>query len=154
MQAQGKTVRIALTIGVTSLVAGCVQPGYYAPPGPIMLQPYPPPVSYQSSPDYRPPTNGPIPLQAPPPVVMPLPPPANLPSVTEEPIDNSGPIPVQDMPTPASDAGAPPPDTTTSSTPTAAPAPEIVQKAPSSAGGNNVPLEGFRPMKGQTRPTP
>lgn len=144
MRAKGTGVRTALVIGVGSLVAGCVQP-VYMPPGPIQLQPYPPPASYQSTPDYRPPLE-PIPLQAPP-VVQPLPPPD--PSATDVLPDDSGPIPVQDMPAPASDATAPAPPPTP-----AAAEPEVIPKASASGPGRNVPLEGFRPMKGQTRPAP
>lgn len=142
-------VRIVLTIGVASLAAGCVQPGYVQP-GPIMLQPYPPPVSYQSSPDYRPPVAGPIPLQAAP-LVQPLPSPVPAPTVTEEPADNTGPIPVQEMPALVPDAAPASSDAAAAPTP---PPPEIVRKTPASGPGNNVPLEGFRPMKGQTRPAP
>jgi hypothetical protein len=149
MQTLGAAVRIVLTIGVTSLVAGCVQPGYVQP-GPIALQPYPPPVSYQSSPDYRPPISGPIPLQAAP-LVQPLPPPTPAPAVTDLSTDGAGPIPVQEMPPLAPDPAAP--STDAASAPTQA-APEAVRKIPASGPGNNVPLEGFRPMKGQTRPTP
>ena len=149
MQTQGMAVKIVLTIGVASLAAGCVQPGYVQA-GPFMLQPYPPPVSYQSSPDYRPPIAGPIPLQAAPPV-QPLPPPTPAPTATDPSTDNTGPIPVQDMPAPASDSPAPATDATPA---TVAAPPEIIRKTPVSGPGNNVPLEGFRPMKGQTRPTP
>lgn len=145
MQAQDMAVRIVLTIGVALLVTGCVQP-YYVQPGPIQLQPYPP-MSYQSSPDYRPPVAGPIPLQ-PPPLVEPLPAPVPAPSVTEEPTD-TGPIPMQDMPPPVPDTASSSPSTTPA--PPAA-APEVVSKTPTSRPGNNVPLEGFRPMKGQTKP--
>ena len=151
MRAQSMAVKIVVTIGVAALVAGCVEPGYYPPPGPVMLQPYPPPVTYQSTPDYRMPTGGPIPLQSAP-VIQPLPPPAPVPSVTEDPVDTSGPIPVQDMPALAPDPAAP--ATEPAAAPVATPAPEVVRKAPINGAGNNVPLEGFRPMKGQTRPTP
>ena len=148
MQAQGAAVKVFLAIGVACLVAGCVQPGYVQP-GPVQLQPYPPPVSYQSNPDYPPSYSGPIPLLAPPPV-QPLPPPSPAPTTTEPPSDDSGPIPVQDMPPPAPDPAAPAADTT----PPAATPPAIVRNTPVSGPGANVPLEGFRPMKGQTRPTP
>lgn len=155
MRVATTTVRIVLAAGVASLVAGCVQP-FYVQPGPVQLQGYPPPVTYRSSPDYRPPIGGPIALQ-PPPVIQPLPPanPTLAPSVTEVPESDLGPIPVQDMPTPTSDA-APSSEATPGSTPTPAPAapPEIVRKIPAGGPGNNVPLEGFRPMKGQTKPAP
>ncbi len=146
MQAPGSAVRMGLAIGVASLVAGCVQPSYVQP-GPIQLQPYPPPVYYQSTPDYRPPVAGPIPLQSAP-LVQPLPPPTPAPSVTEEPDDKTGPIPVQDLPPLAPDKAP----ATTDAAP-ASPPPEI-RKFPASGPGNNVPLEGFRPMKGTIRPTP
>lgn len=149
MRAGNTTVRISLAIGVASLVAGCVQP-MYVQPGPVQLQGYPPSVSYQSSPSYRPSVGGPIPLQ-PPPIIQPLPPPITAPSATEVPESDLGPIPVQDMPAPTSDTASP----ATPDPAVAAPAPpEIVRKVPASGPGNNVPLEGFRPMKGQTRPTP
>ena len=149
MRVESTAVRIVWVAGVASLVAGCVQPSYVQP-GPVQLQGYPPPVTYRTSPDYRPPLGGPIALQ-PPPVIQPLPP-ASLtptPSVTEVPESDLGPIPVQDMPAPASEAPASPPPAVTPAAP-----PEIIRKIPASGPGNNVPLEGFRPMKGQTKPAP
>lgn len=157
MRVARMTVRSVLIVGTASLVAGCVEP-VYVQPGPVQLQGYPPPVTYRASPGYRPPIGGPIALQ-PPPIVEPLPPPSPVvtPSVTAVPETDLGPIPVQDMPTPASDApstsgssSVPTPETT----PAPAAAPEVVRKIPASGPGNNVPLEGFRPMKGQTRPSP
>ena len=153
MQVVSTTVRVAVMAGVASLVAGCVDP-VYLQPGPVQLQGYPPPVMYRSSPDYRPPIGGPIPLQ-PPPVIQPLPPVSATPppSTADIPDSDLGPIPVQDMPKPTSDAPADPaPDSSPSPAPVAAP--EVVRKVPASGPGNNVPLEGFRPMKGQTRPAP
>ncbi len=143
--------RFGLSIGVASLAAGCVQP-MYAPPGPIQLQSYPPPVYYRSIPDAREPMAAPIPLQ-PAPTIEPLPPPA-APSVTEVPSDDiGGAIPVQDMPPLATDtapvSAAPSPD----GAPTA-PATPAFRKAPTTGAGSNVPLEGFRPMHSQTRPAP
>lgn len=157
MQLAGMTVRSVLIMGTASLVTGCVQP-VYLQPGPIQLQGYPPPVSYRASPDYRPPIGGPIALQ-PPPVIQPLPPasPAIIPGGSAIPDSDLGPIPVQDMPTPTSDTPATSGSTsvpTPEITPTPAAPPEIVRKIPASGPGNNVPLEGFRPMKGQTRPAP
>lgn len=146
MRAASMAVKIVSTIGVASLVAGCVQPTYVQP-GPIMLQPYPPPVTYQSSPDYRPPVGAPIPLQ-PAPLIQPLPPPVAAPTVTDEPMDSTGPIPVQDMPAPVPESAP------SSNVAPAIPPPASVRKIPASGPGNNVPLEGFRPMKGQTRPSP
>ncbi len=153
MRVVSMTVRVVLTAGVASLVAGCVEP-VYLQPGPVQLQGYPPPMTYRSSPDYRPPIAGPIPLQ-PPPVIQPLPPvsPSPPPSASDVPDSDLGPIPVQDMPKPTSDAPADPAPETTATPPPAAP-PEVVRKVPASGPGNNVPLEGFRPMKGQTRPAP
>jgi hypothetical protein len=109
-------------------------------------------VSYRTSPDYRAPVGGPIALQ-PPPIIQPLPPPVLTPppSVTEVPESDLGPIPVQDMPTPVSEAPA---STTPGSAAVPAAPPEIIRKIPASGPGNNIPLEGFRPMKGQTKPAP
>lgn len=155
MRVETAKVRTVLAMGTLSLLAGCVQP-VYVQPGPVQLQGYPPPVSYRSNPDYRPPIGGPIALQ-PAPVIQPLPPaiPALPPSVTEVPEGDLGPIPVQDMPAPTSDAVRPA-EATPEVTPTPSPSapPEIIRKIPASGPGNNVPLEGFRPMKGQTRPAP
>lgn len=155
------TMRRRLAIGAVSLVAaplltGCVEPAYVSP-GPIQLQPYPPSVSYRSVPDYRPPVSAPIPLQAAP-VVEPLPPPTPAPTVTEVPADDlGGAIPVQDMPPLASDATPnPAPTDSTAADPAAAPnpPPQIITKNRTTGSGANVPLEGFRPMHGQTRVTP
>ncbi|MDT7952337.1 MAG: hypothetical protein RQ966_12610 [Acetobacteraceae bacterium] len=143
---------MALTLAAASLASGCVQPGYYMP-GPNGLQPYPLLGGYRSGPDYRPPVAGPIPLQEAPVTRQPLPaepPPA---AATEPPADSAGPIPVQDMPPPAPATSTSPADATPAATaPT--PTPEVVRKVPTSGPGSNVPLEGFRPMKGQTRPAP
>ena len=157
MRVAKMTVRSVLVMGTASLVAGCVQP-VYVQPGPVQLQGYPPPVTYRANPDYRPPIGGPIALQ-PPPIIQPLPPPSPVvtPSETAVPDSDLGPIPVQDMPTPASDApstSGSPSVATPETTPTPAAPPEVVRKIPASGPGNNVPLEGFRPMKGQTRPSP
>lgn len=148
------TMRRGLAIGAVSLLVapiltGCVEPAYVSP-GPIQLQPYPPSVSYRSVPDYRPPVSAPIPLQ-PPPVVEPLPPPTPAPSVTEVPGDDlGGAIPVQDMPPLATETT---PMATDPATAPAAP-PTVVTKTPKTGPGASVPLEGFRPMHGQTRVAP
>ena len=147
MQKAVTSMRVGLAVAVAAMTAGCVEPAYVVP-GPIQLQQYPPAVSYQSVPDYRPPIAGPIPLQ-PAPLVEPLPPPTPAPTVTEVPADDLGnAIPVQDMPTPTTDATTATPD------PTDAPPVQTVRKAPTVGSGTNVPLEGFRPMHGQTRVTP
>lgn len=143
--------RLGGAIAVASLVSACVQPAYQMQ-GPVQLQQYPPAVSYDSSPNYRYPPSSPIPLQAAP-LVDPLPPPARAPAVTETvPEDQSGAIPLTDMPPPSSDRNT----STTAETvadPTSPP-PQVIRKAPSTTAGTNVPLEGFRPMHSQTRPTP
>ena len=142
--------RVGWAVGLAAMTAGCVQPAYVAP-GPIQLQPYPPAVSFRSEPEYRPPVSGPIPLQ-PAPLVEPLPPPIPAPTVTELPADDpTGVIPIQNMPTPTADSVGHTPDAPAVAD---APAPQIVRRTPVSGPGNNVPLEGFRPMRGQTRPTP
>lgn len=138
-----RRTNISLAMVATGfLLAGCVQQPYEPPP--IELQPYPPPISYRTAPDYRQP--GPAPL------AEPLPPPNPLgdtasPSDTLPP-DDTGAIPLQQMPAPVPDTTSP--DTT--ATP-AATAPAPIQRTPNGPG-NAVPLEGFRPMHGQTRLSP
>ena len=151
------STRVALAIGVAALTAGCVAPATVIP-GPIQLQQYPPAVSYQSTPDYRPAISGPIPLQ-PAPQIEPLPPATPAPAVTEVPAtDLGGAIPVQDMPAPTAGAASATPGSDASDSdkpdPATAPPTQIVRKTPSTGPGNNVPLEGFRPMHGQTRVAP
>ena len=138
-------MRVVVAFAAASLLAGCVQPAYL-PAGPIQLQPYPPPVTYQTSPGYRPPLPPPAGFAYPEPA--PLDDPLTPPIGETVPSDESGPIPLQDMP-----ASVPSAASASPAEPTATPAP-APQKPPTSGPGSNVPLEGFRPMRGQTRPTP
>lgn len=137
-----------VVLGAGVLLAGCVQQGYVPPP-PIELLPYPPPVSYRTTPSYRPP--GPAPL------AEPLPPPSPLGeppySDSPAPADDTGAIPIQQMPAPAPEPSAAP-QGETGLTPTPATAAPPVSRPPTVGPGSNVPLEGFRPMHGQTRPAP
>lgn len=137
-------MRIVFVLGAAMLLAGCVQQPYPLPP--IELQPYPPPVSYQTSPAYRPP--GPPPLAEPLPLLNGQNPDQNP---AENPDDQTGPIPLQDMPAPGSETFTP---TGGSTVPPSAAALPSVPSTPTAGPGSNVPLEGFRPMHGQSRPTP
>ena len=138
-------MRPVIALAAAALLAGCVQPAYM-PPRPIELQTYPPPLSYQTSPTYRPPLPPPTPIPLPDsgPLGQPLSPPDSATSTG----DDTGPIPLQQMPPPAAETRP-----STNATTTAEPAP-VAEKPSLSGPGSNVPLEGFRPMHGQTRPTP
>jgi hypothetical protein len=135
-------MRIFVVPGAALLLTGCVQPAY-PPPSPIELLPYPPPISYETTPSYRPPS--------PPPLAEPLPPPTDQTTGDQTPSDDTGPIPLQDMPSPDSTSTAPGP---TQADTTAPPPTPAVPTTPTAGPGSNVPLEGFRPMHGQSRPTP
>ncbi len=141
-------MRIAI-LAAALLLAGCVEQGYQ-PPAPIQLQPYGPAIPYRTIPAYRPPLAEPAPPPALAPVPMPLDAPAAPAPVAPATIDSDGAIPLQDMPAPAADNPAAP---VAARPQEAAPAP-AVQRNPTSGPGSNVPLEGFRPMHSQTRPTP
>ncbi len=134
-----------IALAAAALLAGCVQPAYL-PLQPIELQPYPPPIPYQTGPAYRPPL--------PPPAASVYPEPGPLaqpqaPDTAPSASDDNGPIPLQQMPPPAPD---PAPAASTSPT-VVQPAP-VAQRPSTSGPGSNIPLEGFRPMRGQTRPAP
>ena len=127
------------------LLGGCVGPAYE--PGPYPLQYYQP-YRYESPPPagYR---------------TRPLPPPEPLPGArpeaAPEAAPETGPIPLIEMPEPTPDQ--PQPERPAEATPPPAssapgPAPVVQAPPPSPGAGSNVPLEGFRPMRGQTRPTP
>ncbi len=140
-------MKIFVALAPVLLLAACVQPGY--PPSPYPPQyGYSPGQPYPLVPAYRPPQAPPVPIPLPEPATEPAPSPAQTPPAQ----DDNGPIPLQDMPPPAPDASSPAPDAPPAPQ-AASPAP-VVEKAPSSGAGSNVPLEGFRPMRGQTRPTP
>jgi hypothetical protein len=143
-------MRIFVALAATSLLAGCVQPTYA--PGPIDLQNYGALPAYRSAPAYREPLPPPVPMPLPDvgsaPTAEPLPPPTDLgPPAT----DQTGPIPLQDMPQPVPDASS---AASQSAAPQDAPHVTTAPKIPTSGPGSNVPLEGFRPMRGQTKPTP
>lgn len=136
-----------VVLGAGLLLAGCVQEAYVPPP-PIELQSYPPPVTYRTSP-YRPPMPAPLAEPLPAPVPLTEPPAAT----NAAPSDDSGAIPLQQMPAPAPDSPA-----STQSDPSVTPMPTasapVMPRTPTAGPGSNVPLEGFRPMHGQTRPAP
>lgn len=140
-------MRLFVALAAASLLAGCVQPTYA--PGPIDLQNYGALPPYSPNPAYREPLPPPVPMPLPDvepaPFAEPLPPPTDLgPPATDE----TGPIPLQEMPQPVPDGSSP-----AAAAQTAEPAP-VLPKIPSSGPGSNIPLEGFRPMRGQTRPSP
>ena len=142
------------SVSAMCLLAGCVQP-VALPPQPIELQAYPPPLSYRTSPYYRPALPPPGAPSFPEPGSLPASPPSDVtglqPSQTA-PLDSTGPIPLQDMPAPADGLPASAPSVTAMP---AAPQPVPFTPRPSTSGpGSNVPLEGFRPMRGQTRLAP
>lgn len=142
-------MRILVALAAASLLAGCVQPTYT--PAPIDLQNYGALPPYNPAPAYREPLPPPVPMPlpdvGPAPTAEPLPTPTDVrPPATDE----TGPIPLQEMPQPAPDASSA--AIGQAATQNAAPAP--VMKNPTSGPGSNVPLEGFRPMRGQTKPTP
>lgn len=142
-------MRVFVALGSAALLAGCVQPTYA--PAPIDLQNYGA-LPYRPAPSYREPLPPPVPMPlpdvTPAPTGEPLAPPANAePPVTDE----IGPIPLQEMPQPAPDASSP---AAQSAAPQDAAPAALVHKTPTSGPGSNVPLEGFRPMRGQTKPTP
>ena len=148
-RAIGPSVAVAVA-GI--LLSGCVQRPY-APPPPIELQPYAPPLTYRTAPPYRAPFPSPLSDPLPAPVPFGEPPAAGL-----SPNDDNGPIPLQQMPAPSPDVA--PRQTATPELPSATP-PETVRspapspaRTPTAGPGSNVPLEGFRPMHSQTRPTP
>ena len=131
------------------LLAGCAAPQY---------QPYYPP-AYDQPNRYepvRPPEYRGEPLPSP----RPFPPEAR-PEAPPEPGPESGPIPLIEMPPPTPENPAPdrPAEASPPSAPSPAataepPPPPVAHAPPASGPGSNVPLEGFRPMRGQTRPTP
>lgn len=140
----------ALALAAAALLAGCVQPAYY-PPQPIELQPYPPPVPYQSGPVYRPalpPPAAPV-YPEPAPLAEPLPPPDASLSTSPLPSDDTGAIPLQEMPPLATDPAA-----VSTQAPASGQAAPVAQRPSTTGPGRNIPLEGFRPMRGQTRPAP
>ena len=146
-------MRTVLALGATVLLAGCV------PPEPMPTT-YAPMQPYRLLPEYQP-----QPLREPPPLAQPLPPPPNtVPSFSDAPpapnpapppaADDTGALPLNALPTPVPEtpsAIAPLPDSSSGSTP-----PPATQTTPSTASGpgSNVPLEGFRPLHGVSRPTP
>jgi len=127
--------RLALGSG-TALLAGCISPYYSAYPPPVYGLPPP----YATQPAIGAPLPAPVPLQPlPQPRPEPLPefdPPAALPEPAPNPDTALQPAPDPDAP--GLDAPEVP-----------APAkPPIRQAEP----GADAPLQGFRPMRGQTRP--
>lgn len=119
-----------------AMLAGCVSPTYPAYPTPI----YPPP--YVTQPPYAVQPPGPVPL-------YPTPEPRQ--EVAPPPEDVEAPVGV---PEPAPEF-MPEPDPPEAANPVApiVPTPEIaVPSPPPSAGPGADVLQGFRPMRGQTRP--
>lgn len=150
---QNRTTR-AMIAAATTLVAGCVQqaPMGYSP-GPYPLQPYGAPVPYRYDPSYTAPAPYPLQSTVPAPYQSPLPDAAPAPAPDSGSTDSGtggGAIPLQDMPAPTTPADAAPSTTSSPASSDASPAP----RQPSSGPGSNIPLEGFRPMRGQTRPAP
>ena len=118
-----------LTLGLgMGLLAGCISPSYPSYPTPLYL---PPPYV---QPYIKPPRAGPVPLfPAPDPRPEPLP----VPEALENPLPEIDPSPPE----------------TEAATPPAAPVENPITPPRRQAGpGNEAPLQGFRPMRGQTRP--
>lgn len=141
-------MRSLVALAAASLLAGCVQPVY--PPVPFELQHYGALPPYRRAPPYR----APLPPPTPVPLQEPLPAPDIASPMDSGPpaTDETGPIPLQDMPQPAPDVSSS--ANSQSSPPTGSEPPSIVRKSPASGPGSKVPLEGFRPMRGQTKPAP
>ncbi len=115
-----------------AMLGGCVSPSYPAYPTPIYL---PPP--YVIQPPYAAQPPGPVPLY---PVPEPRPQPAPPPEDVEAPVGVPEPLP---EPAPAAEVPATLP----------APVPEGAAPAPPTQAGPGADvLQGFRPMRGQTRP--
>ncbi len=136
---------IWLTLGSgAALLAGCVSPYYSAFPPPI----YSPPPSYGAQPSYGA-LPAPVPLY---PTLKPLPEPApqaEAPAAVLEPVPETMPSP-ELAPGPVAEPDAalqPAPDSRAPgiATPSDRPA---TQAGPAT----DAPLQGFRPMRGQTRP--
>lgn len=137
-------MRIVILVGSAALLAGCVQQ-----PPPLM--PYQlqmaPPLPYRTEPLYRPPM--PAPQNAPGGEPLPL----IVPDETTGPgsdTSGTGAIPLQDMPAPTPETGSAPGAAVAPSRPSRIPA----ASSPVEGHGTQVPLEGFRPMRTQTQPTP
>jgi len=123
----------------TALLAGCVSPYYPVYPNyptPLYVMPLP----YVSQPVVQTPLPAPVPL---------LPAPERIPEALPE----LAPAPDASMAAPEPEA-EPPPDTAapaTAAPESAAPAPPAPPAA-QAGRGDDAPLQGFRPMRGQTRP--
>lgn len=120
-----------LTLGLgMGLLAGCVSPSYPSYPTPLYL---PPP--YVVQPYIEPPRAGPVPL-------FPTPDPRPEPLPAPEALDN-----------PSLEVEPPPLPETETATPSPAPVENpITPPRRQAVPGNEAPLQGFRPMRGQTRP--
>lgn len=131
-----RMIRWLTLAGGAALLAGCVAPSYPVYPAQLYL---PPP--YVAQPLFPAPQPGPVPLY---PAPAPRQEAAPTPEISVDPrTDEPEPEPA---PEPAPEAASP-------AAPTAQ-VPETVAPPPSSQAGPgaDAPLQGFRPMRGQTRP--
>lgn len=123
-------VRWLLLAGAVAPLAGCVTPSYPPYPTPLYL---PPP--YVIQPPYAAQPPGPVPL-------YPLPEPRRQPAPVPE--DVEAPVGVPATPEPEPPAAYP--------TAPTAPPDDAVPSPPNQAGPGADALQGFRPMRGQSRP--
>lgn len=135
-------VRWLTLAGGAALLAGCVAPPYPPYPTPLYLPPpYVAQPPYAAQPPVALPQSGPAPLY---PAPEPRREAAPTPEISVDPLPDPEPVPES---TPEAEAPA------ASNPAPAAPAPEAVPPPPTQAGpGADAPLQGFRPMRGQTRP--
>lgn len=115
---------LTLSLGA-GLLAGCVSPSY-----PTLLY-LPPP--YVTQPFIERPRAGPVPL-----FPAPSPRPEPAPEALEIPVPETEPQPLPEV-----EAATPSPAPTENPT---------LPPRPQAGRGNEAPLQGFRPMRGQTRP--
>ncbi len=135
------------------LLAGCVAPyddsARYYDRGSVYVPPYP---SIYQPPAYQPPVEYSRPV--PPNQLDPTPIPEFAPELAPELAPGSRPEPKQEplelAPPPVPEAAAPAPERDSLPPPVSAPGP--VQGPVQAGPGSNEPLQGFRPMRGQTRP--
>ncbi len=148
-------MRIVVALGAAALLAGCV------PPEPMPTA-YAPMQPYRLLPEYRRPP--PSPAFSQPPLAEPLPLP-NAPSFTDAPpapnpapppaSDDSGALPLNALPPPAPETPSAGNTSPTSPAGSGDTTPTAQKPTPTAGGrGSNVPLEGFRPLHGVSRPTP
>lgn len=128
--------RSGLALGAAAaLLSGCAVP-YPQPTPSYQVLPYVPTLPYSTGPTFEELRPGPLPL---------------LP----EPVPRREPAPLADpLPDPLVAAPPPEPEPEPAPSPPAALTPRNAPGGSQAEQGANAPLQGFRPMRGQTRPAP